>query len=58
MGQGTLLEVLNGSLDTRGGTGRVEGPRGGLGRYGRLSRRSGTGRETFEEVWDGSGDAP
>ena len=45
-GWGTHEEVWDGSVDTRGGPGRVGGILG----------RSGTGRETHVEVQDGSGD--
>ena len=46
MGRGTLGEVWDGSKEPPGGSGRVEG----------TSRRSGTGRETIEEVREGSRD--
>ena len=45
-GSGTQGEVQAGSGDPRGGLGRVRGP----------SRRSETGRMTFEEIRDGSWD--
>ena len=48
MGQGTLGEVQDGSVDTRGGPGWVEGP----------TRRSWTGRGgpgQFEDLHGGSG---
>ena len=45
MGQGTLAEVRDWVEDPQGGPRRVWGPSG----------RSGTGRGTLEEVWDGSG---
>ena len=44
MGRGTLGEVWDGSLDPRGGPGRIGGP----------SSRSGTGRGTRWEVRDSS----
>ena len=56
MGPGTLEEVLDG----RGTIGEVqagsEDLRGGPGRDGGLSGRSGTGRETIGNVQDGLGD--
>ena len=48
MDRGTLSKFRDRSGDTRGGLGRVGGP----------SRRSGTGRRNLEEVRDGLGELP
>ena len=55
-GQGTLRKVRDGSKDLRKFLGRVQF-RLGRSKTGRgPSGRSGTGRRTFGEVWDGSGE--
>ena len=55
-GLGTHLGVRIGSVDSRGGSLRVEGPRGSPGRVGGPSERSKMGREKLGEVRDGSWD--
>ena len=55
MGFEILGEVRDGSGDPRRGRDGSTDTRGGLGRVGGPSRRSGTGQGTIGEVQDGSG---